>query len=327
MAASVPVVIAGMWVIGMAATDSWARVQDNTVAAVTMVFGSLVAGSTPQGGGAVAFPVFTKALDIPTEAARSFSLFIQTVGMGAATATIIITRRPVAWRAVGITLPAALVGFAMTIAWATTDGAFRPSVLPGPYAKVIFNLVVAAIATFLWRTERAALIERHDHLPPLASGQFFGLGVAGLIGGALSALVGSGADVAVYLSLAALFGLRPRVAVATSVVIMTGVSIFGFVTLGLLDRQLFTTAAFDISGMWLAAVPVVGLGAPLGAWFAARLSDRHLATLVVMLAVAELTTTAIFVEELRTDTTLLVVALVGLVVTLVAAGRLAGRRH
>ncbi|MCP5030088.1 MAG: hypothetical protein GY929_27785, partial [Actinomycetia bacterium] len=46
-----------------------------------------------------------------------------------------------------------------------------------------------------------------------------------------------------------------------------------------------------------------------------------------MLAVAELTTTAIFVEELRTDTTLLVVALVGLVVTLVAAGRLAGRRH
>ncbi len=327
MAVSVPAVIASTWVIAVVATGSWAPVQDNTVAAVTMVFGSLVAGSTPQGGGAVAFPVFTKVLDVPPEAARSFSLFIQTVGMGAATATIVITRRPVVWRAVAIALPAALVGFAMTIAWTTTDGAFLPSMVPGPYAKVIFDLVVVAIATFLWRTERAALIERHNQLPPLAPGQFVAFGSAGLFGGALSALVGSGADVAVYLSLSALFGLRPHVAVTTSVVIMAGVSAFGFVTLGLIGQQLFTPGAFDVPGMWLAAVPVVGLGAPLGAWFAARLADRHLTTLVLVLALAELTTTAVFVQELRTDLTLLAFALLGLVMTVGATGWLAACGH
>src|ERR1700739_93853 len=42
--------------------------------ALTMVFGSLVGGGTSEGGGAVAFPVFTKLLHIAAPIARSFSL-------------------------------------------------------------------------------------------------------------------------------------------------------------------------------------------------------------------------------------------------------------
>lgn len=47
---------------------------------LTMVFGSLVAGATSEGGGAVAFPVMTLLLHIPPGVARDFSLMIQSAG-------------------------------------------------------------------------------------------------------------------------------------------------------------------------------------------------------------------------------------------------------
>ena len=67
--------------------------------AVTMVFGSLVGGGTSEGGGAIAFPVFTKLLHIAAPIARNFSLAIQTVGMGAASLAILYLRIPIERRA------------------------------------------------------------------------------------------------------------------------------------------------------------------------------------------------------------------------------------
>ena len=57
--------------------------------ALTMVFGSLVGGGTSEGGGAIAFPIFTKLLHIGPYDARNFSLAIQSVGMGAASLSIL----------------------------------------------------------------------------------------------------------------------------------------------------------------------------------------------------------------------------------------------
>ncbi len=64
-----------------------------------MLFGSFIGGSTPLGGGAVAFPVFTKLLDVPAPVARSFALSVQAVGLSVAAVTILLTRRPVEGRA------------------------------------------------------------------------------------------------------------------------------------------------------------------------------------------------------------------------------------
>jgi hypothetical protein len=47
---------------------------------LTMIFGSMVAGATSEGGGAVAFPVMTLALKIPPSIARDFSLMTQSCG-------------------------------------------------------------------------------------------------------------------------------------------------------------------------------------------------------------------------------------------------------
>jgi hypothetical protein len=47
---------------------------------ITMIFGSMVAGATSEGGGAVAFPVMTLVLKIQPTIARDFSLMTQSCG-------------------------------------------------------------------------------------------------------------------------------------------------------------------------------------------------------------------------------------------------------
>ena len=49
------------------------------IMSITMIFGSLVAGSTPVGGGAVAFPVMVLFIKLSAEDGRDFSLMIQSV--------------------------------------------------------------------------------------------------------------------------------------------------------------------------------------------------------------------------------------------------------
>lgn len=56
---------------------------------ITMVFGSMLAGATSEGGAAVAFPVMTLAFAILPVVARDFSFMIQSVGMTAAAGTIL----------------------------------------------------------------------------------------------------------------------------------------------------------------------------------------------------------------------------------------------
>ncbi len=322
------------WLVYVSAAGHWERVVDNWAAAITMVFGSFVAGSTPQGGGAVAFPVFTKGLEIPADVARTFSLAIQTVGMGAATAAIVINRRRVEWRVVAIALPVASVAF-LAAAFLLGDGGepFRPPLLPGPYIKVTFTLVIGAMALITYLGSRVRVREVHYELPAVNWRTIAALVGMAAFGGVAAAFTGSGADVFIYLFVAVLLAVDPRVGVPTSVVVMAGISVLGFVTLGWLDGQLdvalaagggsmvavgggalefpLPAARFDLFGLWLAAVPVVVWGAPLGSWVAARLATRQLVLFVAVLAGLEIVTTAIFLDELYEDPALATFAVVG----------------
>ena len=67
---------------------------------VVMILGSLVAGSTPMGGGTVAFPVLVLIFDQVPANARNFGMMIQSVGM--TSALIFIVGR-------GVPLPARLL--------------------------------------------------------------------------------------------------------------------------------------------------------------------------------------------------------------------------
>jgi hypothetical protein len=56
---------------------------------ITMIFGSMVAGATSEGGASVAFPVMTLVFGIAPVVARDFSFMIQSVGMTCASFTIL----------------------------------------------------------------------------------------------------------------------------------------------------------------------------------------------------------------------------------------------
>jgi hypothetical protein len=59
---------------------------------ITMIFGSMLAGATSEGGAAVAFPIMTLVFGIAPPIARDFSYMIQSVGMTAAAFTILYMR-------------------------------------------------------------------------------------------------------------------------------------------------------------------------------------------------------------------------------------------
>ena len=336
-----------VWSAYVTIWSQWGRVVDNWISSVTMVAGSFVAGATPQGGGAVAFPVFTKGLEIPGEVARTFSLCIQTVGMGAASCAILIRRRRVEARALVAALPAAVGGFLIGfVVLSDRDRLFAPSVLPGAYVKVGFTLLTAAMAAVIFLGYRVHVLEVRNRVVATGPRATVMLVVCGVIGGLVSSQVGSGADVLLYLGLVVLAGVSPRVGVPTSVLLMASVSLLGFLLLGVLDGQLdialgadgvtavggvaidgapLEASRFDLFGLWIAAVPIVAWGAPLGSWATSRISDRRLVLAVVALAMLEVVTTIMFLDDLRTDAGLAAFAVIGSVV--IVGGLLLLQRH
>lgn len=367
MALAVSIAVTVGWVVYVTLAGQWVRVGNNWQAALTMVFGSFVAGSTPQGGGAIAFPVFTKALEVPTEVARTFSLSIQMIGMGTAATAIIFTRRMVEWRAVAVGGAAALVSFLGALFLVGDPGRpFWPSVLPDDYVRVTFTLVLASMAVVVYLGTRVRIRKVDTAMPAMNARLYTALVVAGLLGGLATALTGSGADVMMYLFVVVLFGVDPRVGVPSSVLVMAVLSVVGFLLLGLGDGQLsvqldqgetgvvtavgghavsgetvdgsltavygddgteLPAGQFDLFGMWIAAFPVVAWGAPLGSWIASRITARRLIYFVLSLSLLETVSTVIFLDELHRPTWLLAYAVAGLAVLVVGLYLLAKYRR
>ncbi len=338
-----------IWASAVTLAGLWDRVINHWPASLTMVFGSFVAGSTPQGGGAVAFPVFTKVLDVPTEVARSFSLCIQTAGMGAATVAILINRRAVEWKTVIIATGAGAIGFlAVTFLLCRPALPFAPSLLPSAYVKVTFTIVLTAMAFVVFLGSRVDFREIHRTLPRLNFRMISAIVIVGVLGGGTSALVGSGIDVFVYLALVIFFAIDPKVGVPTSVMVMALISILGFFVHGILFGQLAvvlegetvatvggrvvgvddggrlqwgegapaTASRYDLFGLWLAAVPVVVWGAPLGSLVASLMTARHLVLFATALAATEIVSTALFLEELHESPWLVTYAILGTAICL-----------
>ncbi len=235
----ISLVVTVVWVVYVSIAGQWTRVGNNWQAALTMVLGSFVAGSTPQGSGAIAFPVFTKVLEVPSDVSRTFSLSIQAVGMTTASAAILINRRLVEWRAVIVGCVVSILSFLVAL-FVIADPAtpYWASVLPDEYVRVTFTLVLAGMAFVVFLGTRVRIRKVDTTLPPMNPRLYIALVLAGLIGGVASALTGSGADVMLYLFIVVLFGLDPKVGVPSVVLVMTSVALVGLVVLGLGHGQL-----------------------------------------------------------------------------------------
>ena len=81
---------------------------------------------------------------------------------------------------------------------------------------------------------------------------------------------------------------------------MAFVSVVGFATTAVAGGLVFdTSSSTSVGSMWLAALPVVAVGAPFGAWLAHRITETRLTQLIISLAAAEVVSTVLFVPELR----------------------------
>lgn len=271
-------VIVFIWIAWYSYTypNSLQVIVKNWPITLTMVFGSFIAGATSEGGGAIAFPIFTKVLHISPLDSKVFSLAIQSIGMMAATLTIIVIRIKVEWR---------------VILWASIGGLFGvvfSSVVIAPLlaANLLKMLFTAMIVSFVlpllllnWKdrfyNESLSVFCRREKLIML---------LTGFLGGIMTGLVGNGIDIICFSVMVLLFRLSEKIATPTSVVLMAFNSLVGFAL------HVFVIGGFtaQVVDYWLAAIPVVVIGAPLGAYFCTQLNNKSIASILIILIMIEL---------------------------------------
>jgi uncharacterized membrane protein YfcA len=264
---------------------------------LTMVFGSLVGGGTSEGGGAVAFPVLTKVLAVPADQARLFSFAIQSVGMGCATISIIANRVPIERRALRYGGPLVVVAVAFSCI------VLAPR-LELPTIRLVFTAILASMGLALLISRRTDP-HRRDVIEAVGRREIAILAAAGLFGGLLSGVAAVGENTVMFAVLVLGFRVCERVATPTTVVLLTIATWTGFAT------HLFVIGDFNgpVVDMWLAAVPVVAVGAPLGALLATRMSRTTIVRLLYVLISIEFVSTLVLVPRSPGQTALFVGAI------------------
>lgn len=247
-----------------------------------MALGSFVAGATFLGGGAIAFPALTKILHTEPQIAKTFSLAIQSVGMTSASIYILLRVNNLPWRFMLLFLPGAFAGTTLSLVY--VEQLFAAGDL-----KISFTLfLLVFLCVYLW-----VYRDRKEHYADIAPLTWLDKNLivkAGFVGGLLSGLLGSGADVVGFCLLAIYFRLDIKLATQCSVLLMAATSLYG------ISWQLLTESIpHQIIPLWLIAAPVVVLGAPVGAIFCRRVQPRYLLIFICAIVLSELVSTVLLV--------------------------------
>ena len=236
---------------------------------LAMVAGSLIAGSTPIGGGVVGFPVAVLVLDFSPDEGRDFTVLIQSVGMNAAAAMLMMQR-------------AHLLDFHMVVTYVLYG---IPGVMLGlavetdPFwTTLTFQILVVEFACVLAYLE---CIEASDPSAPRPAGALTDAPAAAggggalldvlmvasaILGGFFTANVGSGSDMCLYA-----FGVliwntcAPHRALTTNELTANSVVVMGLLSLvAALCRALTGQIATRVYLCWAASTWLVAFGAPVG---------------------------------------------------------------
>lgn len=269
------------WIALVAGLNAWGELAAHWPIAAAMAAGSYFAGSTPMGGGTVGFPVLTLLFDQPAQLGRNFGLAVQSIGMVSASIFILARGRALDWAL----LRPALIGAAV----ATPLGAvFIAPVVPDLWVRLIFAVIWAAFGVIHWLKLREIITPNGPRMPHDRLDAPIGLGV-GVIGGVTASVTGVGVDMMLYAALVLFYRTDLKVAIPTSVVLMAFTSVVGIAAnLGLSSAVGGAYAiAPEVFWNWLAAAPVVALGAPLGAVMVERLPRAPTLRIVSVLCLAQ----------------------------------------
>ncbi|MCA9942271.1 MAG: sulfite exporter TauE/SafE family protein [Anaerolineales bacterium] len=265
------------WIFYMTAAGQWDLFIEYWPASVTMSFGSFVAGATAEGGAAVAFPVFTKVLHVSSADARTFGLMIQSFGMTMAGVLIYVQRIKILPRVVVMVSLGGIIGQLI--------GTFLITI-PEPYPRILFTFVATAFGVVMIISSWIIRWTPSDDLPKWDNSYRLLFVVVGVLGGIFAGQTGSGIDMLAFVVLTLAFGINEKVSTPTSVIIMGLNSVVGFFLHGAIAQDIGI-----VWNYWLVAVPIVIVGAPLGAYVASMVKREAIIIFLLVLITIELSTT------------------------------------
>jgi uncharacterized membrane protein YfcA len=243
--------------------------------AAAMAIGSYVAGSTPMGGGTVGFPVIVLLMDLPATLGRDFSFAIQSVGMTSASIYILCKRQELEWPMLRAALLGSLLGTPLGILYVAP-------LASDLFIKLLFASMWCSFG--LLHLRRIREITSYEGMTPhdVAFDHKVGFAV-GLLGSlSVASITGVGIDMMIYMVLVLWCHADLKIAIPTSVLLMAFTSLTGIATKTVLgDIQ---PGTFE---NWLAAAPVVAVGAPFGAMVVSRIGRRPTLLIVSILCVLQ----------------------------------------
>lgn len=264
------------WLYYMSTHNGFALYQQYWAAPITMFFGSFVAGATSEGGGAVAFPVFTLLLKLAPPVARNFSFAIQSMGMTSASLLIISLKIPVDWRAIRTVTIGGVPGLLVGTFWVVP-------LISGPMTKIFFVSLWLSFAFALYLANRRKDRATTNGLKPLDGIDWLRIVSFGFIGGIITAIFGDGINIFTFCLFTLYYSTSEKIATPTSIIIMTIHTLIGF-GLHVLVVQDFQPITFHY---WLCALPVAILMAPFGAYIINFLTREAIANVLYITTVVQ----------------------------------------
>lgn len=262
------------WLALVTLGSHWHTVFEHWPIATAMAAGSYFAGSTPMGGGSVGFPVLVLLLGETAALGRDFSLAVQSVGMVSAAIFIFSTRRPLEWTLLRWSMIGTLLG-------APLGAAFIAPIIGDLQVKLLFAVIWCSFGVM--NLIKLREIVRAEGITASTTGFDREAGLLiGLLGGVSASITGVGIDMILYAALVLIYRADLKIAVPTSVVAMAFASVVGLIAHAALGN--ISPAVF---GHWLAAAPIVALGAPLGAWVVNRIPRTPTMLIVSALCVGQ----------------------------------------
>lgn len=255
--------------------NQWQTLREHSGIAIAMAFGSYVAGSTPMGGGTVGFPILVLLFGEPPNLGRDFSFAVQSIGMTSASIFILCRRQPLEWVILRWSMFGSLLGTPLGIL-------FLAPHVPETAVKILFAIVWASFGVLHLRRIRDICANVGETPAAHQFDRKVGFSVGLLAGGTVAAVTGVGIDMILYSVMVLLMRADLRGAIPSSVLIMSFTSLIGILT-----KHLFTGIQPGVFENWLAAAPIVALGAPLGVFIVAKIGRKPTLLFVAVLCVAQ----------------------------------------
>jgi uncharacterized membrane protein YfcA len=270
-----------LWTIEMFRFELWGIFNEYWPLSVTMVLGSFVAGATAEGGGAVAFPVFTKLFSIAPDNARNFSFMIQSIGMTMAGAYIFLSKIPILKRVLIYGLLGGIPGIVVGSEFLSISGSAP---------KLLFSFIAALFGFFLLYNRFVLKHQPHVTLDYSPQNQLI-LITVGFVGGLVSSIVGVGIDILIFITLTLGFRINEKISTPTTVILMGLLSVVGF----FYHAAVLQDIEPEVCNYWMSCIPVVIFGAPLGAYACNLIKRDHLIYGLLSLIAIELISTVILI--------------------------------